>query len=130
LGASVVAVPFSEFDFVMVLVSEAEAEDREETAVETAYSDFARVSEAVTCSFVFVTVPETAPVGTCAWPSLISCTRVADSVFLGASDEEDCTFEFEMPNWVEYWKSPPAAIILRPKPELPVGMRLVGGVQE
>lgn len=41
MGASVVAVPFSEFDFVWVLVSEAEAEDREETAVETAYSDFA-----------------------------------------------------------------------------------------
>lgn len=67
-------------------------------AVETAYSDFTCVSVPLTFSFVFVTVPEMAPVGTCGWPSLFSCTGTAVLVCLGASDTEDWTFGFEMPN--------------------------------
>ncbi len=67
-------------------------------AVETAYPDFTCVSVLVTCSFIFVTVPEMAPVGTCGWPSLFSCTGTAVLVCLGASDTEDWTFGFEMPN--------------------------------
>lgn len=72
--------------------------------------DFVWVVVPVICTLVFVVVP----------------------VCSGVLDDEDSAFKFETPNWVEYWKSPPAAMILRPKPEVvetPVETRSVGGVQ-